>query len=101
MRMIVFFDLPTETAEDRRTYHQFRKMLIRNGFIMMQESVYCKLLLNSSAVELEAENIRKKRPEKGIVQLMTITEKQFSEIEYITGKFYSEVISTDERTVIL
>ena len=101
MRMLVFFDLPTTTAAERRAYVLFRRHLIKSGFIMMQESVYCKLLLNTSAAQLEAENIRKHRPEKGIVQLLTITEKQFSEIEYITGEFYSEVISTDERMVIL
>ena len=49
MRMMVFFDLPTETAEDRRNYRLFRKTLINNGFIMMQESVYCKLLINRTA----------------------------------------------------
>lgn len=36
MRMIVFFDLPTITTEDRRNYRLFRKMLIKNGFIMLQ-----------------------------------------------------------------
>ena len=49
MRMIVFFDLPTETALDRRNYRRFRKLLTQNGFLMLQESVYCKLLLNMSA----------------------------------------------------
>ena len=39
MRIIVFFDLPTETLEDKREYRKFRKMLIENGFVMMQESV--------------------------------------------------------------
>lgn len=101
MRMIVFFDLPTETAEDRRTYRRFRSGLIKNGFIMMQESVYCKLLLNATADQTARETIRKLRPTSGIVQIMTITEKQFSKIEYLTGEFHTDIISTDERTVIL
>ena len=49
MRMLVFFDLPTETEANRREYRRFRKLLICNGFLMLQESVYCKLLLNSTA----------------------------------------------------
>ncbi len=101
MRMLVFFDLPTETAEDRRNYNRFRKYLIKNGFIMMQESVYCKLLMNATAEQNAAEQLRKNRPSKGIVQLLTITEKQFSKIEYLTGEFHSEVISTDERMIVL
>lgn len=101
MRMIVFFDLPTETGEDRRNYRRFRNGLVKNGFIMMQESVYCKLLLNSTADQTMRETIRKLRPPSGIVQIMTVTEKQFSKIEYLTGQFHSDIISTDERTVIL
>ena len=48
MRIIVFFDLPTETNEDKRAYRHFRKALIKDGFIMMQESVYTKLLKTPS-----------------------------------------------------
>ena len=43
MRIIVFFDLPVTTAKSRRDYYIFRKYLIKSGFVMMQESVYCNL----------------------------------------------------------
>lgn len=101
MRMIVFFDLPTETAEDRRAYRRFRDGLIKNGFIMMQESVYCKLLLNATADQTVRAALRKLRPPGGLVQIMTVTEKQFSKIEYLTGEFRSDIISTDERMIVL
>ena len=101
MRMIIFFDLPTETPEDRRNYQRFRKGLIKNGFIMMQESVYCKLLLNSTAEQSVREAVRKIRPPKGIVQILTVTEKQFSRMEFLTGEFHSDVISSDERMIVL
>lgn len=101
MRLIVFFDLPTDTALDRGNYNKFRKCLIKNGFVMMQESVYCKLLLNSTAEQTVTALIRKNKPPKGIVQLLTITEKQFSRMEYITGEFHSDVITSDERLVVL
>lgn len=99
MRMLVFFDLPTETASDRRVYRRFRKMLIQNGFLMLQESVYCRLVLNASAQYAISEVIRRNKPSNGIVQLLTITEKQFSKIEYITGEFSSDVIDSDERLI--
>lgn len=101
MRMLVLFDLPTETAADRREYRRFRKLLIRNGFLMLQESVYCKLLLNSTAQSVMTEQLRRNRPPKGIVQMLTVTEKQFAKMEYITGIWHSDVIDTDERLVEL
>lgn len=101
MRMLIFFDLPTETQADRRSYRQFRKMLIKNGFLMLQESVYCKLLLNTSAEKTAAEVIRKNKPPKGLVQMLTITEKQFAKMEWVVGEFHSEVIDTDERVIEL
>lgn len=101
MRMLVFFDLPTETADERRHYRRFRKLLLDSGFIMMQESVYCKLLINASAERAVIENIRKNKPPKGIVQTLTITEKQFSKMEFICGDFETDIVNNDARMVIL
>ena len=101
MRMLVFFDLPTETAADRRNYAAFRRLLIKNGFLMMQESVYCKLLMNTTVEQTVVQTLRKGRPPKGIVQILTVTEKQFSRMEYLTGSFHSEVLDSDERMVVL
>lgn len=97
----MFFDLPTETSEDKREYRRFRKLLIKNGFLMMQESVYCRMLLTPSAGRSVIDIIRKNRPVDGIVQIMTVTEKQFAGMEYITGEHHSEVIENDERLIIL
>jgi CRISPR-associated protein Cas2 len=101
MRVLVFFDLPTETLENKREYRRFRKTLIKNGFLMMQESVYCRMLLTPGAGRAVLEIIRKNRPTEGIVQIMTVTEKQFAGMEYITGENHSEVIDSDERLIIL
>ena len=51
MRIIVLFDLPVETAEDRSEYGKFRRSLIKSGFLMMQESIYCKLAVNSTMAQ--------------------------------------------------
>lgn len=101
MRVLVFFDLPTETLEDKREYRKFHNALIKNGFLMMQESVYCRMLLTPSAGKAVLDVIRKNRPSSGVVQLMTVTEKQFAGMEYITGEFHSEVIESDERLIVL
>ena len=43
MRVLVLFDLPMNNSAQIREYNQFRKFLIKSGFMMMQKSVYCKL----------------------------------------------------------
>jgi CRISPR-associated endoribonuclease cas2 len=101
MRIIVMFDLPVVSISDRREYNKFRKYLIKNGFFMMQESVYCKLAQNSTAADLIIDNIRKNKPLSGLVQALKITEKQFSKIDYIVGKKKSDILDSDERIVIL
>ncbi len=101
MRMIVFFDLPTETLEDKRSYRNFRKALIKNGFIMMQESVYCKLLTTPSVEKSVKNLIQKNKPDKGIVQTLLVTEKQFSKMEFVVGEWKNDVINNDERLIVL
>ena len=83
MRILIFFDLPTETAKDRKTYSKFRKFLIKEGFVMMQESVYVKLVLNNSITNSIREKIERNKPAKGLIQSLIITEKQFNSMEYI------------------
>lgn len=85
MRIIVFYDLPTITAKERYYHHRFRKFLINEGFIMMQESVYSKIALNPTASELVKERIKKGLPPNGLVQIMIVTEKQYAGIEFMLG----------------
>ena len=101
MRVIVFFDLPTTTLADKREYSRFRKHLLKSGFLMLQESVYCKLALNQTVSNAIISNVKKNKPLDGLVQVLAITEKQFSRIEIITGKFQSQVLDSDERLIIL
>ena len=101
MRLIVMFDLPTETAEDRNHYASFRRQLIKSGFIMMQESVYTKLMVTPSVKESVMQMLRKNKPPKGLVCALEVTEKQFSRMDFIVGEFHSDVICSDERLVIL
>ena len=44
MRVLIFFDLPVKTVAERKAYATFRKNLLREGFIMVQESVYSESL---------------------------------------------------------
>lgn len=101
MRVIVMFDLPMTTSENIREYTKFRKYLIRSGFLMMQESVYSKLALNMSVADSILTGLRKNKPPEGLVQVFTMTEKQYQKVEMLVGESASKVLDNDERLVIL
>lgn len=101
MRIMVLFDLPVLTEKQRRDYREFRKYLLKAGFFMMQESVYCKLVQNAGVADVVQESIRKNKPGEGLVQILRVTEKQFAKMEYVVGENKSLVLDTDERLVII
>lgn len=101
MRTIVFFDLPNVYANDKRNYLKFRKFLINEGFIMLQESVYSKITLNSQQCQFLIDRIKKNSPKKGIIQVLNVTEKQYAQIEYIIGESNTKIINSEETLVIL
>ncbi len=101
MRTMVFFDLPNIYIKDKRNYLKFRKYLLNEGFIMMQESVYSKIVLNSQQSSALIERLRKNAPKKGLIQVLTITEKQYSQIEYIIGQSNTKIIDSEDRLIVL
>lgn len=101
MRVIVMFDLPTETSMERRHYRWFRKFLIEEGFVMMQESIYTKICINMHAVEKVEHRVDQNKPSRGIVQLMVVTERQYANIKYVVGEENNNTIQNDERMVVL
>lgn len=101
MRLMVMFDLPTLTAQDRKNYRQFMKKLNKDGFIMMQESIYTCVLVDSASAKLLANKVEMYAPNKGLIQALTITEKQFESMRYITGKKKDTPDNRFERLVIV
>ena len=101
MRVIVFFDLPITTIKGIRAYTKFRRFLLKDGFIMMQESVYSKLAQNQLAANALISHVRKNSPDEGLIQILTVTEKQYSNMEMIIGNKKDDVINSSERMIIL
>lgn len=102
MRLLVFFDLPVDSAAQRKEYRLFRKFLVKEGYLMMQQSVYAKLVINDGAASASVMRIRKHRPPEGLVQVLKVTEKQFATMDYITGnrEAYDEVDTMEEFVVL-
>lgn len=101
MRVIVFFDLPVTTNKERKDAGKFRKFLISEGFVMMQESVYSKLLLNASGLKSIENNLKKNKPPSGLIQLLTVTERQYNDMVYILGTAPNSTVNNSERIVII
>lgn len=101
MRVIVMFDLPSVTSAEMKEYRTFRKFLIKNGFIMLQQSIYSKLALNMTATYVIIEHVKQHKPPDGLVQLLTITEKQYNRMEFVVGNKKSDVIDSTERLIVL
>lgn len=101
MRILVLFDLPIVTLDNKRSYRAFRKYLLKSGFMMMQESVYCKIALNAVTAASIINNVKLNLPPDGLVQLLTVTERQFSRMEVLVGEAHNDVLNSDERLVIL
>ena len=101
MRIMVMFDLPTQTKKDVKNYRDFRKFLITSGFVMMQESIYTKIVLNPTKANTVLNNIKKIVPKNGLIQVLIITEKQYSQMLLLVGEISDEVINNDKRILIL
>lgn len=101
MRVLVFFDLPSVHSTDKRNYRRFRKFLIKEGFVMLQESVYCKLVLNYSVLKSIKKKVENNSPSKGIVQILSITEKQYAAMDYITGSSSRKVLDSTDRLIVI
>lgn len=79
MKMIVMFDLPTGSKAERKSYAEFRKFLVKEGFNMMQFSVYTKTCLGLSGAQALEKRLRSNLPLAGSVTCFLLTEKMFAD----------------------
>jgi CRISPR-associated protein Cas2 len=85
MWVFVFFDLPTETAKDRKNYARFRKNLQKDGFTMMQYSIYTRHCTSRENAEVHTKRVRRMLPPKGEVIIFSLTDRQFGMMEFFRG----------------
>ncbi|ARJ51067.1 CRISPR-associated endonuclease Cas2 [Staphylococcus lutrae] len=101
MRVILMFDLPVETKQQRRIYSKFRKRLLENGFLMMQYSIYVKSVINRDAATLSVNQIKQFLPREGHVRALMITEKQYEKMQILLGEEdKNSVILGENRTIL-
>jgi len=86
MWLFAMFDLPVDTAEARKEYTRFRKTLLREGFMMLQFSVYARYFACEEASESHRKRVRAIIPPRGQVRLLSVTDHQFGKMEVFFGK---------------
>jgi CRISPR-associated protein Cas2 len=86
MRMMVFFDLPTMTSADRKHATKFRNALLREGYYMMQWSIYSRICKGMADVEKHSKRLKCLIPPSGSVRLMSVTERQFADMDILVGE---------------
>lgn len=87
MRLLVFFDLPVKTKPQRKAATQFRNFLIKDGYYMIQFSVYGRVCNGYDAVEKHKKRLKSAVPDNGSIRLLVITEKQYEKIDILVGAY--------------
>ena len=86
MWVLVFFDLPTESATERKIAAKFRKEIMRDGFTMFQFSIYLRHCPSRENADVHIKRVKNLLPEKGHIGIMCVSDKQFGMMELFYGK---------------
>lgn len=84
--LFALFDLPVKTKKDRRNYTRFRKALIREGFLMLQFSVYARYCRSEDTADWFRLRVQGELPPKGQVRLLSVTDRQFGKMAVYFGQ---------------
>jgi len=97
MWVLVFFDLPTETKQDRKSAGKFRKDMLKDGFQMFQFSIYMRHCSSRENADVHIKRVKKLLPPKGHVGILTITDKQFGMMELFYGREQKDLPGTPQQ----
>lgn len=86
MRIIIFFDLPVKTKKERKQATQFRNFLVKDGFYMIQFSLYGRICNTIENAKLHEQRVSVAVPPKGSVRSLIVTEKQYASMSILTGE---------------
>ncbi len=86
MWLFAMFDLPVTTKAARKQYTRFRTALLREGFSMMQFSVYARFCPSEEASQTLRKHVESVLPPEGQVRLLAVTDRQFGKMEIFYGK---------------
>lgn len=85
MRIMVFFDLPVTTTKKKRNYRLFRRFLLKDGYDMLQWSVYSRIVNGFDDAQKHLQRLESNLPPEGSVRCLQVTEKQFVAMKLLVG----------------
>lgn len=97
MWVLVLFDLPTDTKKERKAAAKFRKDLISFGFTMFQFSIYIRNCPSSENAQVHIKRVKRYLPAYGKVGIISITDKQFANMELFIGNKVAEKPPVDQQ----
>ncbi|BDD02504.1 CRISPR-associated endonuclease Cas2 [Persicobacter psychrovividus] len=97
MWVFVYFDLPTTTKKERKDYVLFRKLLLKDGFSMMQYSIYARHCPSRENAEVHTRRVKKWLPPQGEVIIFEITDAQFGRMQFFRGKHVKDRPDTPQQ----
>ena len=101
MWLFCFFDLPVETKAQRKTATKFRKLLLGDGFNMLQLSVYVRVCRDQDGVDKHLARICKKLPTKGSVRTLSVTERQYARMKTLVGERQAHEKPASDQLILL
>ena len=100
MRLILMYDLDFTNPKKVKSYQIFRKELIKRGFIMIQYSVYMRIVPTENRATVDLVGIKKFVPKNGNIRVFKITERQYVNMIFLRGnKRINETINTEKRYI--
>ena len=101
MRLFIFFDLPTNTKIQRKQATQFRNLLIKEAFMMIQYSVYVRVCKGQEVVNKYITKLEEKLPSDGNIRALQITDKQYERMVLLIGEETKEEICVGMKQLLL
>ena len=85
MWIMVLFDLPVLTREERKAATDFRNYLLDEGFQMAQFSVYLRCTPSKEAAAAYIGRIERALPPDGKIDILQFTDRQYENIICFRG----------------
>jgi CRISPR-associated protein Cas2 len=86
MWVMVLYDLPVSSKKLTKDATRFRKFLDKDGFQLFQFSIYIRHCTSRENARVHVDRVKCNLPRYGTVAVMTITDKQFGNIELFFNK---------------
>ena len=101
MWMFVFFDLPVGTKTERRNATRFRNFLKDDGFMMLQFSVYARVMRGEEAVDKHLSRVARNLPPSGSVRALSVTDRQYARMKLLLGESSKNERAAPQQLLLL